>query len=236
MQFSRRRLMGAMGATGLLGWYEPAMAAGLGSLSVGGALVGLLGRASDSALDQLAKPGAFFADPAVRIGLPAVARSVGGGGLGNLLGQALDAGEKLGLTDGLVRRMNDAAGVAAGAAKPVFRAAIAKLTLADIPDLVTHSDGASQYLRKSSGEMLTGKLRPLVDGALGKLGALAELDRLCKNPLVADVVGLSKSALAKTVTEQAMNGIFQYIGHEEGKLRANPLDPVAGALKGLFSR
>jgi hypothetical protein len=208
----------------------------MNSLSVGGALGGLLGRASDAALDQLAKPGAFFADPAVRIGLPAVARSVGGGGLGNLLGQALDAGGKLGLTDGLVRRMNDAAGVAAGAAKPVFRTAISKLTLADLPDLVTHSDGATQYLRKSSGDMLTGKLRPLVDGALGKLGALAELDRLTKNPLVADVVGLTKSALAKTVTEQAMNGIFQYIGHEEGKLRANPLDPVAGVLKGLFSQ
>jgi hypothetical protein len=236
MQFSRRGAMGAMAATGFWVWHEQAMAAGLGSLSVGGALGGLLGRASDAALDQLAKPGAFFADPAVRIGLPAVARSVGGGGLGNLLGQALDAGGKLGLTDGLVRRMNDAAGVAAGAAKPVFRTAISKLTLADLPDLVTHSDGASQYLRKSSGDMLTGKLRPLVDGALGKLGALAELDRLTKNPLVADVVGLTKSALAKTVTEQAMNGIFQYIGHEEGKLRANPLDPVAGVLKGLFSQ
>jgi len=236
MQFSRRGAMGAITAAGFWAWHEQAMAAGLGGLSVGSALGGLLGRASDSALDQLAKPGAFYGDPAVRIGLPALARSVGGDGLGGLLGQAMEAGGKLGLTDGLVRRMNDAAGVAAGAAKPVFRTAISKLTLADLPDLVTRGDGATQYLRKSSGDMLTGKLRPMVDGAMGRLGAVAELNRLTKNPLVADVVGLTRAALVKSVTEQAMNGIFGYIGVEEGKLRANPLDPVAGVLKGLFSR
>ena len=208
-EFSRRLMIGSLGAC---------VVAGLGSggvqaagLSLGSGLGGLLGRASDSALDQLAKPGAFYADPAVRIGLPMLTgggsglggSGLGGSGLGGLLGQALDLGGRLGLTDGLVRRLNDAAGVAAGVAKPVFRDAIGKLTLADVPDILRQRDGASQYLRKSSGVMLTGKLRPVVDGALAKVGAGPELDKLSKSAAGAGLVGITRQAIGKSVTEQA---------------------------------
>lgn len=51
----------------------------------------LLGQASDHALDQLAKPGAFSADEAIRIALPGAAQ------LGNLL----DLAHKAGLTGDL---------------------------------------------------------------------------------------------------------------------------------------
>jgi len=116
----------------------------------------------------------------------------------------------------------------------VFRNAIDKLTLADVPDLVGKQDGATQYLRKSSGEALTAKLRPLVDSALAKVGAIKELDKVSKNAAAAGLIGVTKQALGKSVTEQAMNGIFSYIGSEEGKFRANPLDPIAGLLKGVL--
>lgn len=228
---SRRLMIGSLGAC---------VVAGLGSseagaaLSLGSGLGGLLGRASDSALDQLGKPGAFYGDPAVRIGLPMLTGAVGGSGLGGLLGQALDLGGRLGLTDGLMRRINDAAGVAAGAAKPVFRDAIGKLTLADVPDILRQRDGASQYLRKSSGVMLAGKLRPMVDSALVKVGAGPELDRLGKSAAGAGLVGITRQAIGKSVTDQAMNGIFAYIGREEGKLRDDPVGPASSLLKGLL--
>jgi hypothetical protein len=124
--------------------------------------------------------------------------------------------------------------VAAGVAKPVFREAIGKLTLADVPDILRQRDGASQYLRKSSGVMLTGKLRPLVDGALAKVGAGPELDRLSKSAAGAGLVGVTRQAIGKSVTEQALSGIFAYMGREEGKLRDDPVGPATSLLKGLL--
>ncbi len=195
---------------------------------LGSGLSGVLGKASDSALDKLAVPGAFYADPAVRILLPLL------GGTGGLLGQVLNKGSQLGLTDGLTRKLNDAAGLAAKEAKPIFRSAISKLTLADVPGIASQNDGASQYLRRSAATELTGKLRPLVDASLVKVGAYGALDKLAKKGVLANLAGISHDKLGSSVTDQALNGIFKYMGSEEGKLRANPLKPAEGLLKGIL--
>lgn len=196
---------------------------------IGGALVDLLGRASDSSLDRLAQPGAFYNDPAVRIALPLI-----GGGIGGALGRAMDVGQQFGLTDNLIRKLNDAAGIAAREAKPIFRAAIGRLSFANVPDIVRQNDGASQYLRRSAGDELHGKLRPLVDSGLSQVGAYRQLDRVAAKSSLIRAAGISRDGLGRSVTEQALNGIFRYIGAEEGRLRANPLGPAGGLLKGIL--
>lgn len=221
----------ALGSAAAFGLAGPVRAAGIGG-SVGGGLLDLLGRASDSSLDRLGQPGAFYADPAVRIALPLIGRATGG--LGGTLLTMLDKGQQLGLTDNLVRKLNDAAGFAAKEAKPVFRSAISRLSLTDVPGIATQRDGASRYLRSSAGPDLGLKLRPLVDQGLASVGALRELDRLsAKSPLLR-TAGLTRDRLAGSVTEQALNGIFSYIGAEEGRLRDNPVGAVGGVLKGLL--
>ena len=90
---------------------------------------GLIGNASDGALDKLAVPGAFYADTAVRILLP--------GANGKLASKLFGMGDRLGLTTNLTKSLNDAGGKAAGEAKPVFRAAIDNLRWSDAPALVT---------------------------------------------------------------------------------------------------
>ncbi len=192
----------------------------------GGGLPGvfsLLGRASDSALDKLGQPGAFFADEAVRIGLPGPLRSAGG---------LVQLADRAGLTNGLARSMNDAASAAASAAKPIFRTAISRLTLADVPRIVSKSDGASQYLRQSAGAELQTRLRPLILSALGTTGAFGQLDRLGQSSAggLLSGLGISRDGLTDHVTRGALDGIFKYMGAEESKLRANPL----GAAKGLL--
>ena len=224
---SRRTILAALAATAALGLAGPLRAAGLGS-----GLADLLGLASDSSLDKLGQPGAFYADPAVRIALPLIGRATGGLG-GTVLG-LLDKGQQLGLTDNLVRRLNDAAGYAAKEAQPIFRNAISRLSLADVPNIATQRDGASQYLRTSAGPDLGLKLRPLVDKGLASVGALRELDRLsARSPLLRSA-GLTRERVGQSVTEQALNGIFSYIGAEEGRLRDNPMGAVGGVLKGLL--
>ncbi|MCC6829373.1 MAG: DUF4197 domain-containing protein [Novosphingobium sp.] len=202
----------------------PARAANLGAT-----LTGLLGRASDSALDQLSQPGAFYNDPAVRIALPLVGRSAGGA-----LDSLLNVGQQFGLTNNITRKLNDAAGLAARAAKPVFRTAISRLTLADVPGIATQADGATQYLQRSAGAELKDKLRPLVDAALLQVGAYRQVDRLARTSSLIRAAGITREKLGDSVSTQALGGIFRYIGAEEGKLRADPLGSADGLLKGLL--
>jgi len=227
--WDRRELIAGICASACLALFAEQAGAATG---LGGAFSDILGRATDSSLDRLAQPGAFYNDPAVRIGLPMLGGQAGG--LGNVLGRALDAGQRLGLTDNLIRKLNDAAGIAAREAKPVFRNSISRLTLADVPDIARQNDGASQYLRRSAGDELHGKLRPLVDAGLAQVGAYRQLDAVAKQSSLIRAAGLSRDGLGRTVTEQALNGIFRYIGGEEARLRANPLGTAGGVLKGIL--
>lgn len=226
--FTDRRSMIAMLGMGAALLPLTARAQVLGNLGLGSGLSSLLGKASDSSLDKLSVPGAFYNDSAIRIMLPLLGG--GGGTIGKLLGSA----GKLGLTDGITRKLNDAAGLAAREAKPVFRAAIDQLKLTDVPGIVGQNDGATQYLRRSSGDVLRGKFRPLIDSALVQVGAFGALDKLGKTNSLVRAAGLTREKLAGSVTDQALNGIYRYIAGEEGRLRSDPLGKAGGLLKGVL--
>ena len=190
------------------------------SPSLGGSMKSLLGNASDSALDQLGQPEAFYADQAVRILLPGPLQKAT---------KLMKLTDKAGITNNLVRSLNDAAGLAAQEAKPVFRFAIDSMTLSDGVGIVAGGDTAgTQYLRRTSGEVLRQKMRPLVSNALGRTGAFKQLDSLGKGGtggMLGALAGvdLSRDGLVDSVTDQAMSGIFTYIGREEANFRKNPL-------------
>ena len=230
--FDRRELLAVLGVVMAVGAAAPLRAAGLGMGGLGGSLTDLLGKASDTSLDKLAQPGAFYADPAIRIALPLLGRSAGG--IGGMLMSALDTGQKLGITDNVVRKLNDAAGLAAKEAKPIFHSAISKLSLSDVPGIASARDGATQYLRQSAGDELKGKLRPLVDKKLLAVGAFRQIDRLAAKSSLIARAGITRDKLGASVTEQALRGIFSYIGAEEGRLRDNPVGAAGGLLKGLL--
>ena len=184
-------------------------------VKTGSPVTNLLANASDSALDDLSEPGAFYADEAIRIALP--------GTKGGILQKGLSIGNKLGLTSNITKSLNEAAGMAANEAKPIFRSAINGLSVSDIPGLVTKSDGGTRYLKKSAGDELSVKIRPLVAKALGEVGAYKQLDKLGGKSSMLGGLGLSNDGLTDSVTKQALNGIFKYMGSEEKKLRSNPI-------------
>lgn len=187
-----------------------------------GGVKGLISGASDGALDKLAQPGAFYRDTAVRILLP--------GAGGKLASKLFGVGDKLGLTTNLTKSLNDAGGQAAGEAKPIFRAAIDNLRWSDAPALVSKKDGATRYLQTSAGGVLFTKVSPLIGSALENVGAYRQLDQLAKGNSLMASAGLTRDGLTKSVTEQALKGIFHYMAGEEAALRQNP----AGLLKGVF--
>ncbi len=193
-----------------------------------GGLKNLLGNASDNALDKLGEPGAFYADKAVRVLLPGPLKRAS---------DILRFTSKAGLTGDITRTLNNAAGQAALEAKPVFRSAIDGLTLTEGLGIVTGGDTAgSQYLRKTAGEELGGKVRPLIESALGDLGAYKQVERLGSLSSLARLGGMdiSRDGLTDSVKDQAMDGIFTYIGREEADFRRNPLDRGKNLLKGIF--
>jgi hypothetical protein len=53
---------------------------------------------------------------------------------------------------------------------------------------------------------------------------------------VASLAGgdISADGITDSVTDQAMDGIFNYIGREEANFRKNPLDKGKGALGKIF--
>ncbi|WP_420381732.1 DUF4197 domain-containing protein [Novosphingobium sp.] len=229
-ELSRRAVLIALAAgAAALPFMRLAHAAGFPGIGAGG-FGTLLNHASDSALNKLGVPGAFYGDPVVRIGLP-TGGSSSGGGLGGMLGGVMSAGSKFGLTDGLTHKLNQAAGVAALQAKPVFHTAISHLSLSDAPGIIGKSDGATQYLHTSAGPDLHHKLRPMIDDALSQVGAFRMLE---SNTQLSALIGAGRDKLGESVTRQALNGIFTYIAAEERHLRANPMGPAGSVLKGMF--
>ena len=215
---NRRMVLAGLGVGAVLA-AAPVRAQGL-------RLSSILGRAADSALDKLAQPGAFYNDEDIRIGLPIVGNL--GGRSGGLLGSLLSAGNRLGVLGDITRKINDAAGVAAGEAKPIFHDAIDDLSFSDAPGIIREADGGTQYLRRSSNERLHGRLEPLVDDALDELGVYRQFDGLAEEHSFIRDAGLDRQSINKSVTDQGLDGIFAYIGREEREFRRNPLGGLFG--------
>lgn len=176
----------------------------------------MLADASDRALDKLSQPGAFSADQAIRIALP----GMGGGGMGKLM----DLVGQTGLAGDLNAQLNRAAEQAAAQAKPIFRSAIDRITFQDALTMVRGSTGATDYLRQNTQGQIQAQLLPLVQSALKSSGALNNTQALA-------AVGMGEDRLVRYVADKTSDGIFQYVGQEETKARANPLETGKNLLK-----
>jgi hypothetical protein len=179
---------------------------------------GLLGNASDAALDKLSKPGAFSADDAIRITLP---------GAGKGVGDLMKFADKAGLTNDISGSLNHAAEQAASEAKPIFRGAIDRMSMRDAVGIGTGGNtAATDYLRKSAGSEITAKLGPLVHAALARSGVLQQTSQLSS-------LGMTDAKLTDYVTKKTSDGIFTYVGREETHLRQNPMESGKSIMKGL---
>ena len=184
----------------------------------GDSVKNLLGNASDSALDKLSKPGSFSADDAIRITLPGAAKNLGG--LMKLTDQA-------GLTKDLSGSLNRAAEDAAAQAKPIFHAAIDRMSMKDMAGIATGGKtAATDYLKKSSSGDILARLTPLVRAMLEKTGVLQQTSQLSS-------LGYDDKKITDYVTQKTSDGIFTYMGREEEKARADPVGTGRAILKGL---
>lgn len=186
-----------------------------------------LGRAAESVVGQLGRPGGFANDPKVRIGLP--------GALGRLDG-LFSALDRTGVTDGLSGKLNAAAEGAVGKALPLLKSAITRMSVTDALGIVTGGDtSATDYFRRTMGPDLQTEMRPVVARSLSNVKAFQALDSFsAKNSLVAGQFGAKD--LTGYVTQKASDGVFLYLGEQERAIRANPLGTGSALIAKVFGR
>jgi hypothetical protein len=213
---------GLLGATG-------SGETGSSQLSVGEIASGLreaLKVGTERVVGQLGRADGFNADPEVHIPLPDTLRKVQ---------SALRAVGMSELADDLELRLNRAAEAATPEAKEVFWDAIAGMTIDDARQIYDGPpDAATRYFEAKTSTPLGERMRPIIDGALAEVGAIAAYDRMMGQyktiPFVPDV----KADLTDYALEEALEGLFHYLAVEEAAIRQNPAKRTTDLLKRVF--
>lgn len=181
---------------------------------------------SKTVVGQVGKAGGFNLDPAIRIPLPSSLAKVDGALKAVGMGQ---------LTTDLQNKMNAAAEQGSAQALDLFITAISKMTIDDARQILSgQQDAATQYLRKSMGDELASKFRPIIDTTLAQTGAIKAFDTVTGQYAALPFVSGLKTDLNEYVTQKAMDGVFHYVAQEEGAIRQNPAKRTTEILRTVF--
>jgi len=212
--------------TGPTVWAAAATLDTLTSHDAAGGLRAALSQGIDIAVAQLGTPNGFLNDPKVAIPLPSglekadrALRMVGMGG---------DA-------DKLKVGMNHAAEDAVADAKPIFKAALQHMTLADAKGILTGGDDAgTQYFRRVTSAQLTTKFKPTIERETGKLRLAPLYDKYAGKAAELGLVNKNDADLNDYVTAKALDGLFSRIADEERAIRKDPLGQANSLIKKVF--
>lgn len=185
-----------------------------------------LSQGIDLAVEQLGKPNGFLLDPKVAIPLPPA------------LHKADKALRYMGMgsqADELKTAMNHAAESAVAEAKPIFKDALEKMTLADAKAILTGGDDAgTQYFRKTTNDRLVAKFKPIVASATAKVKLASLYDRYAGQASTFGLLKEEDADLNDYVTAKALDGLFSRIAEKEHDIRKDPLGQTSSLLKKVF--
>jgi Protein of unknown function (DUF4197) len=225
MTMTLRKTISLAVASGMMLASISVLASPFSNAEAGGALKEALDMASGTVVSQLGKSGGFWNDPLVRIGLPGPLKKLGG---------IMKFTDKAGLTDGLHRKLNEAAENAVPKALPLFKNAIKSMSVKDAIGIVSGGeDSATQYFKTSMGESLQTQMRPVISQSLQGVDAFSFTNKVVEKYKL-PIKGLSDSDLTNYVSQKAADGVFYYMAQEEKKIRANPLKAGSSLIKKVF--
>jgi hypothetical protein len=208
-------------------WADAATLDTLTSHDAAGGLRAALSQGIDTAVAQLGTTNGFLNDPKVAIPLPAglekadrALRMVGMGGEADKL--------KVG--------MNHAAEDAVADAKPIFKAALQRMTLADAKGILTGGDDAGTlYFRRVTSAQLTSKFKPTIARETGKLQLAPLYDKYASKAAELGLLTKQDADLNDYVTAKALDGLFSRIADEERAIRKDPLGQANSLIKKVFA-
>lgn len=187
----------------------------------------VLAQSVDHAVSSLGRTDGYWANPKLRIPLPA----------------ELHALEKTLRRYGLERyveefaqSLNRAAEAAVPVAKPVLMAAIRDMSLRDALAIVRGDDqAATEYFKMRSDAVLRERLKPIVAQATANANVTAAYKRLMKKAVFLEkTVDPARLDLDAHVTRAALDGLYLLMAEEERRIRRDPLARGTELLKKIF--
>lgn len=199
----------------------------LSSKDAAGGMKAAISQGIDKAIAQLGAPNGFLNNPKYTIPLPAG------------LEKADRALRMIGLSgdaDQLKAAMNHAAEMAVADAKPVFKQAAQRMTVADAKGILTGGEtSATEYFRKATAEQLTARFKPIVTKQTEKLKLRALYDQYAGKAAQVGLIKSEDANLNDYVTARALDGLFGEIADEERAIRKDPMGQASSLIKKVFS-
>jgi hypothetical protein len=167
----------------------------------------------------------FLENESIRILLPPELQAIGKSM------RLLEMGDQV---DDLEIGMNRAAEQATPQAKPIFLAALKKMSFNDPRLVLNGSDtAASDYFRRTSSADLSAAFTPIVHHSLERAGVIKQYQRVIKNDPGGSALA-SKFDLDKYVVEKTLDAIFYMLAAEETNIRRDPTAQTSPLLKDVF--
>ncbi len=211
---------------GLAGGKSTGASSTLSSGELSGGLRDALRVGSERVVGTLGKTDGFNKSTDVHIPLPGSLKTAQ-----SLLGKVGMGG----LGDDLEMKLNRAAEAAVPQAKTLFSDAITTMSVDDAAKIVNGpKDAATQYFRQKMSAPLAAGMKPIVDGQLANVGAVAALDKMMGQYKTLPMAPKVQANLTDYVVEKAIDGVFVYLAREEAAIRENPAKRTTELLQKVF--
>lgn len=185
-----------------------------------------LSRGAVAAVAQLGQKDGFFANPALRIPLPAN------------LKKAEKAMRMLGMgkqADDLVVAMNRAAEAAVPEAKTLLVGAVKSMSLQDAKGiLMGGSTSATDFFRQKTETTLTQRFLPIVKSTTDQSRLAQQYNSYAGMAAQFGVGKKGQATVEEYVTQQSLDRLYKVIGEQEQAIRANPMQAGSALLKKVF--
>lgn len=178
------------------------------------------------AVDSVSRTDGYFANPAIKIPLPAAINR------GSALLRQLGMGPQV---EAFELSMSRAAEQAAPLATAYFMTALKQMSIEDARAIYQGADdAATRYFQEQTSTQLEKVFKPVITEAMQQVGVTRSYQALVQQasqyPLIGDL-GLN---LEEHVTRQALKGLFLMLAEEEKRIRTDPLARSTDLLKQLF--
>jgi len=219
----------AQNIKGLLNKAKDAVTGKPGALGNDEIIAGLkeaLTKGMEKGTSMLSKENGFFGNELLKIILPPEAQKI------EKTLRSIGFGKQV---DDAILTMNRGAEEACKEAAPIFVNAIKKMTVQDAVGILKGADtAATVYLKNNTTTALTTAFRPIIDGALEKVGATKYWSTMVTTYNKFSMQKIDPD-LSAYVTERALQGVFTQIALEEKNIRKDPVARTTELLKKVFA-
>ncbi len=202
------------------------MASNLSDPQIASGLKQALSVGTERAVSEVAKPGGYLENTAIKILLPSSLRPV------ESVLRGAGQGERI---DDFIASMNHAAESAAPEAAKIFGDAVKEMTIDDARKLLNGGKTSiTEYFKSKTSADLRTAFRPHVEHAMSTNGVTQKYDALVGQAPKLPFGNGSKTDINTYVVDKSLDGLFYMLGEQEKQIRTNPAARSTDLLKKVF--